>query len=163
MSGPQGDVHVGSMRPLSGHDGVFINTSDRSAGNPVFNWRTWTALSREELDQVESAMDALIPPGCLLENFIVSGIPEFSKLAPTTRLVFQQPHGDGFMRPILAVWEENTPCKGVGQRLEDLYGRAGMKDAFKSLAKNKRGVMGFVLAQGIVKVGDTVKVYPPAE
>lgn len=163
ITGPNGDKHSSSLRQLSGHDGIYITTSDRVRGDWIFNFRTWTALSREEIDQVDSALDVKIPPGCLLENVIVSGIPNFSKLPPTTRLVFKSRQEDGFMRPILAVWEENGPCKTVGRRLENLYAREGLKSAFISLAKNKRGLMGFVLGIGTVKVGDRVLVYPPVE
>ena len=46
-----------------------------------------------------------------------------------------------------------------------LFGSAGQVFASTagSPAKGKRGVMGFVLSTGLVKIGDTVLVYPPVQ
>ena len=158
LNGPLNDVHAGFSRSLSGHDGAYIRTSDLEKGHSVFNWRSWTGLSVEELDYVESAIGYPIPIGCLLENIVFSGIPEFSQIAPTSRLVFPR---RGKNQAILTVWEENGPCKTVGERLEQHHGVSGLKTDFIKHAQQKRGVMGFVLAEGIVSVGDAVKLYPP--
>ncbi|MDB5194845.1 MAG: hypothetical protein JWO84_29 [Parcubacteria group bacterium] len=167
-TGPDGDNHKGFLRQLSGHDRDYLRTSGLQRGDQVFNWRSWTGLSKEELEEVEALLDARIPQGCLLENMMVEGIPNFSKLHPTTRLVF--PHRDQpelfderktVGQAILAVWEENGPCKTVGKRLEDHHGIEGLMSRFVEAAKGKRGVMGFVLSPGLVQVGDTVLVYSP--
>ncbi len=165
LSGPVGDSHSGSERKLNGHDVAYINTSDRKKGDVVFNWRTWTALSQEELAEIEGRLELKVPQGCLLENFVVSGIPNFSKLKPTTRLVFQsaEPEENGLPRPILTVWGENSPCNTVGLRLEEHHEKPRLKTDFVAAAQHRRGVMGFVLASGFVKVGDKVLVYPPVE
>ena len=162
LDGPKGDIHSGFTRKLNGHDGDYIRTSKLSKMDHVFNWRTWTGLSREELADIESKIGATIPQGCLLENVTVSGVPRFSQMEPATRLVFpaKEDCGNG-LQAILAVWEENGPCKGVGQPLEDYHGKKGLKTRFIAAAQHKRGVMGFVLAAGRVEVGDKVLVYPP--
>lgn len=162
LDGPYRDAHYGFTRKLSGHDGEYIRTSALSKGDTVFNWRTWTGLSREEIAQVESEIGVSVPQGVLLENITISGIPGFSQLAPTTRLVFpvKENCGNG-KQAILAVWEENGPCKGVGQPLEDYHRVPGLKTRFIAAAQHKRGVMGLVLAVGRVEVGDEVFVYPP--
>lgn len=162
MEGPEHDVHSGFTRSLSGHDGAYLTTSSRVRGDLVFNWRTWTGLSQEEISEVESRLGVIIPQGCLLENLVVSGIPGFSQLAPTSRLVFSR-EGSDITRPILAVWEENGPCKTVGDRLEQYHSRPGLKTDFITASLGRRGVMGFVLASGTIEVGDTVTVYPPVE
>ncbi|MEK7109288.1 MAG: hypothetical protein AAB919_02525 [Patescibacteria group bacterium] len=163
LDGPYREQHYGFTRKLSGHDGGYIRTSSLTKGSTVFNWRTWTGLSTEEIKEVESKIGVGIPQGCLLENITLSGIPDFSRLAPTTRLVFPVKDCGNGKQAILAVWEENSPCKGVGEPLERYHGIAGLKTRFIAEARHKRGVMGLVLAVGRVEVGDTVLVYPPLQ
>ena len=164
LDGPVGDIHTGFTRQLSGHDGDYIRTSALLRGATVFNWRSWTGLSFEEVTSIEHALICNIPIGCLLENICISGIPNFSQLATGTRLVFPGTAVDGVVnQAILTVWEENGPCRTVGERLEQLYNNPGLKTKFIREAQGKRGVMGFVLAAGVVNVGDTVQVYPPVE
>jgi hypothetical protein len=157
LDGPVGDVHSGFSRRLSGHDGDYIRTSSLAKGDTVFNWRTWTGISMEELDEIEGALGCFIPQGCLLENLRIRGVPSFSKLDPTTRLVFPK-YDDTQL--ILAVWEENGPCHVVGQRLADHYNNLELKKRFIAEAQGRRGVMGFVLSAGLVMVGDEVELFP---
>ena len=165
LNGPRDDVHTGHFsRRLSGHDSEYIRTSSLKRGSLVFNWRSWTGLSQEEMTEVERELGVTIPQGCLLENIVVSGIPHFSKLEPTTRLVF--PFRENIPdeeQVILAVWEQNGPCRTVGDRLASHYGQHELMAKFVAAAKDRRGVMGFVLAAGLVRVGDPVLVYPPAQ
>ena len=165
LDGPPGEVHAGRFsRTLSGHDSEYIRTSSLKRGARVFNWRSWAGLSFEEIAEVERELGFAIPQGTLLENITVSGIPNFSKLAPTSRLVFpfreNFPNGE---QVILAVWEQNGPCRTVGDRLANHHGRHELMAKFVAAAKDKRGVMGIVLAAGLVKVGDEVLVYPPVQ
>lgn len=162
LAGPVGDTHFGFERRLSGHDDAYIKTSDLMKGAQVFNWRSWTGLSTQELIEIEQALGIEIPVGCLLENITISGVPNFSKLEGGTRLVFPK-HADGenTTQAILAVWEENGPCRTVGERLENYHRTEGLKTRFIREAQNKRGVMGFVLSAGKVSRNDHVLVYPP--
>jgi hypothetical protein len=159
LDGPKDDAHQGFTRLLSGHDGAYIRTSGRIKGDEVFNWRSWTGLSAEEIGTVARAIGYKIPVGVLLENLVVSGIPDFTQLAPTSRLVF--PQGADGTQAILAVWEENGPCRTVGERLETLHQKPGLKTDFIRAAQGMRGVMGFVLSAGMISVGDEVRIYPP--
>lgn len=166
--GPLSDKHRGHHRVLSGHDSDYIRTSSLKRGDRVFNWRTWTGLSVEELQQIERTLGVAIPQGSLLENIVIEGITSFSQLQPTSRLVFPEytmfeSGSTMFKQAILAVWEENGPCKTVGKRLEDHHGIDGLMTRFVEAAKGLRGVMGIVLARGMVKIGDTVLVYPPVK
>jgi MOSC domain-containing protein YiiM len=63
---------------------------------------------------------------------------------------------------ILTVWEENGPCGTAGKRLADHRENPDLTREFRAKAKGKRGVMGFVLSNGLVSLGDEVLVYPPA-
>ena len=162
LDGPGGDEHIGFARGLSGHDGAYIKSSDLKRGHRVANWRTWTGLSAEEIGSVSKAIGYDISTGLLLENITVEGIPNFSKLDPTSRLVFPSHELDGVLtQAVLAVWEENGPCATVGKRLEEHHGIVGLKTDFIREAQGKRGVMGLVLSAGTVSVGDEVRVYPP--
>jgi len=161
FDGPMGDIHSGMTRTLDGHDGSYIATSDMKRGHTVFNWRTWTAVSHEEVIEIEDNLLLNVPPGILLENLNISGIPGFSQLAPTSRLVFPV-RLDG-SQLVLAVWEQNGPCDGVGKRLQELHkDEPRVSTRFIASAQQKRGLMGFVLSEGYVKIGDSVRVYPPA-
>jgi hypothetical protein len=161
LDGPRGDTHQGFSRRLSGHDGEYRRTSKLDKGASVFNWRSWTGLSSEENTAIEEELGVTFPPGCLLENIVVSGIPSFSRLSPTTRLVFPSRKCWLGEQVILAIWEQNDPCRTVGDRLEKHHGIPGLMTRFVAAAKDRRGVMGFVLAAGKIEVEDTVLVYPP--
>lgn len=167
LRGPDGDIHQGFTRKLSGHDGDYIRSSDLNKGHSVFNWRTWTATSIEEMRAVSQALGHDIPAGCLLENIVFEGIPNFSDLPPTSRLVFPSffsPIDNNDLRQaVLAVWEQNGPCRTVGERLEEHHEVEGLKTNFIREAQGKRGLMGFVLSAGSVAVGDEVLVYPPVK
>ncbi len=163
--GPENDKHSGWTRSLSGHDGDYIKTSDRQKNDVVFNWRSWTGLCTSEIKEVEKEIWNNIPVGCLLENVRFSGIPKFSELPPTSRLVFPSRSAPGGMKEQtwLAIWEMNGPCATVGKRLAEHHGKPDLATLFVKKAQNKRGVMGFVLSPGLVEVGDEVMVYPPVK
>lgn len=164
IDGPVGDKHRGHTRLLSGHDGEYIRTSARKKGESALNWRTWTGLSREELSGIEKALGVSIPIGCLLENITFSDIPNFSELLPTTRFVFPDKEGDRYThQAILAVWEQNGPCRTVGERLARHHGNEDLTAQFVAHAVGRRGLMGVVLTAGYIEVGDVVQVYPPVQ
>ncbi len=169
LTGPTGDKHAGLSRTLSRHDGTYVETSMLSRGARVFNWRSWTGLSEEENLEIKRKLSVNIPQGCLLENMVISGVPNFSQLPPTSRLVFPVRGGSSKSQAILAIWEENSPCRGVGDRLEKHYADQGYVQApglstrFITVARGKRGVMGFVLSEGLVEVSDCVNVFLPVQ
>jgi MOSC domain-containing protein YiiM len=162
IDGPYGDTHAGMTRALSGHDGDYIGTSSLEKGAKVFNWRQWTALACEETAEVEEVLGVPIPPGCIKENIRFRGIPNYSKLATGSRLVF--PLRDtpvAKTQVILTVWEENRPCRTAGEEIANEYKRPELTAQFVKAARGKRGNMGFVLSAGYVRVYDRVLVYPP--
>lgn len=164
LDGPFGDRHSGFARRASGHDGGYMRTSALEKGDDIFNFRCWTALSREDISEIQRDLGHHIPPGCLLENLVISGVPNFSQLAPTSRLVFPvRDLGEMPSQAILAVWEENEPCKVVGKRLADYHHRPELERAFVSAAQHRRGVMGLALSPGRIEIGDEVFVYPPLQ
>jgi hypothetical protein len=155
--GPAGDRHSGLTRRLNGHDGDYMKTSMLRRGEEVFNWRQWTALSSEELGTIAKGVGASIPPGMFLENLIISRVPHFSKLPPTTRLIFPS-RGTQL---VLAVWGENGPCRTIGQRLAEFHKDPALTTELIKHAQGRRGVMGWVIAPGVAMVGDDVQVWSP--
>jgi hypothetical protein len=158
LSGPYGDDHYGQTRTLGKHDGDYLKSSELTGADNVFNWRSWTGLSDEEVTETETLLDYPIPLGTVFENIRISGIPNFSKLAPTTRLVFPRRFTS---QAILAVWEENEPCRTAGEEVAMLYKEPKLVAKYVKAALNRRGVMGFVLSAGQVCLGDEVRVYAP--
>lgn len=162
LDGPVGDRHAGRVRQLSGHDGDYMRTSSLVKGATVLNWRSWTAVSREDMHVTAGILKDEIPAGSLLENIIVSEIPNFSKIVPGSRLVFPRQELNGlYAQAILGVWEENEPCMVVGKRVEELNDRPGQARDFVRAAQHHRGIMGFVLSAGKIRRHDQVRVYPP--
>ena len=47
------------------------------------------------------------------------------------------------------------------QHLEAHHGIDGLKTKFVTSAQNRRGLMGFVLSEGYISVGEKVIIYPP--
>ena len=121
------------------------------------NERQWSAVSIEELAEIQDAMDLTEPPGAtdLGANLCLAGLPELSRLPKGTLLKF--PSGAELM-----VEEFNPPCHDMGKKLAAKYttrsGEALSTTAFSKAAKLNRGVVGVVEAAGAISAGDEVTV-----
>ncbi len=121
------------------------------------NERQWSAVSIEELAEIQDAMDLTEPPSAtdLGANLCLAGLPELSRLPKGTLLKF--PSGAELM-----VEEFNPPCHDMGKNLAAKYttrsGEALSTTAFSKAAKLTRGVVGVVEAAGAISAGDEVKV-----
>ncbi len=121
------------------------------------NERQWSAVSIEELAEIQDAMDLTEPPGAtdLGANLCLAGLPELSRLPKGTLLKF--PSGAELM-----VEEFNPPCRDMGNKLAAKYttrsGEAPSTTAFSKAAKLNRGVVGVVEAAGAISAGDEVTV-----
>jgi len=121
------------------------------------NERQWSAVSIEELAEIQDAMDLTEPPSAtdLGANLCLAGLPELSRLPKGTLLKF--PSGAELM-----VEEFNPPCHDMGKKLAAKYttrsGKVLSTTAFSKAAKLNRGVVGVVEAAGAVSAGDTVTV-----
>lgn len=164
LEGPRGDRHAGFTRKTSGHDSALLRLPHMRKGMPIANMRTWSAISKEEMDEVGAALSCEVPMECLLANLCISDIPRFSQLEVGMLLVFpsrcdgQEPEET---RAILYVGQENTPCAVVGNRLEKHHQQPGLSAKFVHAANGKRGLVGSVLSPGRVLPNDEVLVYPP--
>lgn len=124
------------------------------------NERQWSAVSVEELNEIQAKMDLSEPltATCLGANLCLSGVPELSRLPKGTVLKF----ASGVE---LCVEEYNPPCHYMGEKIASLYktnsGAEITSTAFSKAAKLTRGIVGVVEVAGEIKAGDevTVEIY----
>jgi MOSC domain-containing protein YiiM len=87
-------------------------------------------------------------------NMVTSGIPDLTLLPPSTRLQF--PSGATIVVDI-----ENRPCRYPAEIItrhhpEQIKG-------FVAAAKHKRGVVGWIEAEGTVRTGDAITIWLPPQ
>jgi MOSC domain-containing protein YiiM len=152
LDGIVGDRHGGQSREAWEHDKQAEGTVRR-------NERLWSAVSVEELEEINRAMDLNQPltAADLGANICIRGIPNLSQLAKGSTLVFSS-------GAELIVEEYNPPCLDMGEKLAGLYtdksGQSIANTAFSQAAKFTRGVVGVVEVAGVIKAGDEVVVTP---
>lgn len=122
-------------------------------GTEIRNTRQVSIISEEELQLIAEAIGVeKLAPEWLGANLLIRGIPELTRLPPSTRLVF----GSG---AVLVVDVENAPCKFPGEIISKVYPEAGKK--FARAAVGLRGVTAWVECEGAVTQGDFVVVHLP--
>ncbi len=125
-------------------------------GTEIRNVRQISILSVEDMQQIADNMGVPdLKPEWVGANLLVSGIPRFSKIPPTTRLIF-----DGGAS--LVVDLENSPCKYPGEIIERFHPGFGAK--FAKAAVGLRGLTAWVERPGEIRTGDSIQVFiPPQE
>ncbi len=99
-----GDSHSGLTRKSCGR---VVNQYPK--GTEIRNTRQISALSIEELDVIQHTMQMdKLDPGWVGANLVVNGLPEFSQLPPSSRLIAE--NGTS-----LVVDMENAPCRFPGR------------------------------------------------
>jgi len=150
FSGPEGDYHVGHTRAS---DSRMLKRFKR--GTTVRSARQMSIVSVEEL--VEVAEKLAIPevrPEWLAANLVASGIPDLTLLPPSTRLQF--PSGATIVIDI-----ENLPCRYPAAVIGKHH--PGADAAFIKEARGKRGVVGWIEAEGVVRLGDAITIWIPPQ
>ncbi len=147
-AGVPGESHGGLTRPACSRV-----SAQHARDTEIRNERQLSVLSAEEMAAIaaEMGLDAL-DPGWLGASVVIEGIPDFSCVPPSSRL--QGPDG-----ATIVVDMENRPCIYPGQVIEQEapgYGRA-----FKSAANGRRGITGWVQREGILRLGDTLRLHVP--
>lgn len=127
--------------------------SQHPRGTEIRNVRQLSILSAEELAEIASACGlAALDPALVGASMVISGIPDFSHLPPSSRL--QLPDG-----ATLVVDMENRPCHLPAAPIDAAHPGAGA--AFKAAAKGKRGVTAWVEREGQANLGDAVRLHIP--
>lgn len=148
FAGIPGEAHGGLTRPSCSRV-----VSQHPRGTEIRNTRQLSVVSQEELSEiaVDCGLEALNPT-LVGASLVISGIPDFTHLPPSSRL--QMPDG-----ATLVVDMENRPCHLPAKPINADHPGAG--DRFKAAAKGKRGVTAWVEREGMMRVGDTVRLHVP--
>jgi hypothetical protein len=148
FAGVDGEVHAGLTRAACSRV-----AGQYPRGTEIRNVRQFSVISAEELAMI--ARDMGLPglaPSLLGASMVISGIPDFSHLPPSSRL--QAESG-----ATLVVDMENRPCTLPAKGIEALHPGYGAK--FKPAAKDRRGVTAWVEREGVLRVGERVRLHVP--
>ena len=119
----------------------------------IRNVRQLTLLSVEELADIAERLGiADVKAEWLGANMVVSGIPDFTLLLPSTRLQF--PSG-----ATIVVDMENYPCSQIAKVVDEYH--PGTRFNVVKASMHKRGVTAWVEREGEVKTGDPIKIVTP--
>lgn len=143
-----GDSHSGLTR-----SSCTRVRSQYPKGTEIRNTRQISAVSAEELKQIESKMELdLLQPEWVGANLVVSGLPDFTQLPPSSRLIAA--NGTS-----LVVDMENAPCRFPGDIIEQY--KPGYGKLFPKAALRLRGVTLWVECTGVLSVGDCMTLHIP--
>ncbi len=150
FTGMEGDCHGGITRKS---DSRMLKQYKRNT--QVRNSRQVSILSVEELDEVAARMEIpAVRPEWVGANMVLSGIRDLTLLPPSTRLQF--PSG-----AMMVVDAENHPCRYPADIIAKNHPEAAM--GFVKAAMHKRGVVGWVEAEGVINTGDVVTIWIPPQ
>ncbi len=150
LEGIVGDAHRSYSRKTWAGDKQPEGTVRR-------NERQWSAVSVEELAQIQESMNLndIPTPTELGANLCLSGISQLSRLPKGTVLKF--PSGTE-----LIVEEYNPPCLEMGKKLAAIHttrsGEPLSSTAFSKASKLIRGLVGVVEVSGVINAGDEVQI-----
>lgn len=148
FSGISEDCHSGLTRKS---DSRMLKQYRR--GTEVRNARQVSILSAEDLADIAVAMGVpAVKPEWAGANIVLSGIPSLTLLPPSTRLQF--PGG-----AMIVVDLENLPCRYPAAIIERHH--PAQDKGFVAAAKQRRGVVGWIEAEGTIREGDRVTVWLP--
>ena len=124
-------------------------------GTEIRNTRQISIVSIEELAEIATTMGIdELKPEWLGANLLVSGIPNFSQIPPSTRMIFSGGAS-------LVVDLENSPCKYPGEIIERHH--PGFGNLFAKAAVGRRGVTAWVEREGHISSGDPISLYIPPQ
>lgn len=148
FAGVEGESHYGINRPA-----CVRTVRQHPEGTEIRNVRQFSILSSEEVSAIaaEIGLDNF-DPEWLGASLIIEGIPDFSHVPPSSRL--QTKSGT-----TLVIDMQNRPCQYPAREIEK--DRPGHGKAFKAAAKGRRGVTAWVEREGVLAVGDEVRLHIP--
>jgi hypothetical protein len=146
-AGVTGDRHEGLTR-LSGPREPWYPRK-----TPMRNERQVSIVGLEELAEIAATLDLpRIDAAWIGSNLCLSGIPDLTQLPPRSLLIF--PSG-----ATIRIDGDNTPCRIAGSALARNIGAgADLQFAFVKAARDRRGLVGWVEREGVVRAGDEVTV-----
>lgn len=124
-------------------------------GTEIRNTRQISIVSVEELDAIADTMGIpKLEPAWIGANLLVSGIPNFTKIPPSTRLIFQSGAS-------LVVDLENSPCRYPCEIIDRYHPGSG--NLFPKAAYGRRGITAWVEREGHINTGDSIKIHIPPQ
>ncbi len=148
FEGPVGECHGGHTRPSCSRVKLQY-----PRGTEIGNARQLSVLSEEELAEVAGEMGIdRIRPEWTGANIVFQGLPDFTGIPPSSRLIFE--NGTSIVNDM-----ENGPCKFVGEEIEKHHPGKGL--AFPKLARDKRGICGWVERPGTISLGMVARLHVP--
>ncbi len=150
FSGIAGEAHGGETRPSCGR---VIDQFPR--GTIIRNVRQLSVVSAEELAEIASGIGVSeMDPAWVGASLVLEGVPDFTHIPPSSRL--QAPSG-----ATLVVDMENLPCHLPAPVIDE--DAPGHGRPFKQAAKDKRGVTAWVECEGLIAIGDKLRLHIPAQ
>lgn len=144
------EVHAGETRPSCSR---VLRQHPR--GTTIRNVRQLCVVSAEEMAEVAAEMGlAAMDFAWVGASLVLEGIPDLTHLPPSSRL--QGPDG-----VTLVVDMENLPCQEPAVTIEKA--RPGQGKGFKAAAEGRRGVTAWVEREGVLRIGDEVRLHVPAQ
>lgn len=148
FEGIAGSVHGGATR-----ESCSRVKSQYPPGTRIRNERQLSIISAEELSEIAAQMGLdRIDPARLGASMVLSGLPDFSFLPPSSRL--QAPSG-----ATLTVDMQNRPCQFPAKSIDKVA--PGLGKGFKPAANGRRGVTASVAREGRVVLGDVLRLHIP--
>jgi len=150
LQGYEGEDHSGLTRASCSRVKALY-----PLGSTIRNTRQLTLVSTEELAAIAADMGlAQIDPEWLGASVVVTGIPDFSNIPPSSRLC--APSGAS-----LTIDMQNGPCNWPAREIEqEAPGKGAL---FKTAARNRRGVTAWVEHPGTLTLGDQMTLFVPGQ
>ncbi|WP_039017279.1 MOSC domain-containing protein [Halocynthiibacter namhaensis] len=150
FDGINGDSHMGVTRASCGR-----TQGQHPRGTTIRNTRQFTVLCAQELARVADEMNIeTLDPALIGANLVVDGVPDFSHIPPSSRLIAE--NGTTLVVDVI-----NLPCVFPGKPIESVHINKGK--TFKPAAKDRRGITAWVLCEGMLRVGDVLRLHVPAQ
>ena len=150
-AGIPGDRHAGLTRSSGPREPWYRR------GTEMRNERQLSILSDVELAEVAATLGIdHLPPEWIGGNLVLSGVPSLSRLPPRTLLMFES-------GAVVRIDGDNGPCRKSGKAIaERVPGRPDLEFGFVKAALGKRGLLGWVEREGVVRPGMalTVMAFP---
>ncbi|HET7579857.1 MAG TPA: MOSC domain-containing protein [Bacillales bacterium] len=145
--GIPGDLHFGLTKQAGVREKMYPR------GEEIFNRRQITVVSAEECAVIAKKLGVeKIIPEWLGANFMLSGFPELTQLAPGSRLLF--PSGAGLLCEGV-----NAPCVHPGKVIQNQYPDVPkLAPRFVKAATGLRGIAAIVERPGKVVTGEKAEI-----
>ena len=148
FGGPEGEAHGGETRPSCSRV-----VAQHPRGTIIRNVRQLSVVSTEELAEIGAGIGVPeFDPAWIGATLVLTGIPDLTHLPPSSRL--QAPGG-----ATLVVDMENRPCHLPAAVID--AAASGHGAAFKAAAKGRRGITAWVEREGMICLGDQMRLHIP--